>query len=244
MPKVDISKRKQAEKLLYDTIDKLDPTGTNTKWYRSLFASMSDKKFLDLMNDMWNDFNLNFTLSMKDFEREVDLEKCEAAAKVLGIPLEEDVIMPFDNMNLVDAVLSKYPCIVGYHNEGRPQQMNNKKNSTSIHNTQRSAITNQVTGDDKNGRSSDMENIALTLLGADAILKELNGFRADGVKRNNFAVSQIANTGQCDLDEIEEAGGIEDRTTLNAVDMMFLGMHVKTNLVSKDYILISGKEDV
>lgn len=244
MPKIDLSKRKEAEKILYSVIDKLDPTGTNTKRYRTLFSSMSDKKFVDLMTDMWNDFNLNFTIQIEDFVREVDLEKCEDAAKVIGIPLEEYLIMPFDNMSLTNAVLSKYPCIVGYHNEGRPQQMNNKKNSTSIHNTQRSAITNQVTGDDKNGRSSDMENIALTLLGADKILQELNGFRADGIKRNNFAVSQIANTGQCDLTEIEEAGGIEDRTTLNAIDMMFLGMHIKTNLVSKDYILISGKEDV
>lgn len=244
MAKINISKRKQAEKVLYDVMDKLDPTGTNTKWYRSIFAAMSDKKFSDFMMDMFNDFNLNFILQIEDFKREVDLEKCEAAAKVIGIPLEEYLIMPFDNMNLTEATLSKSPCVVGYNNEGRPQQTNNKKNSTSIHNTQRSAITNQVTGDDKNGRSSDMENIALTLLGADKILQELNGFRADGIKRNNFAVSQIANTGQCDLDEIEQAGGIEDRSTLNAVDMMFLGMHIKTNLVSKDYISISGKEQV
>lgn len=244
MAKINISKRKQAEKVLYDVMDKLDPTGTNTKWYRSIFAAMSDKKFLDFMMDMFNDFNLNFILQIEDFKREVDLEKCEAAANVIDIPLEEYLIMPFDNMNLTEATLSKSPCVVGYNNEGRPQQTNNKKNSTSIHNTQRSAITNQVTGDDKNGRSSDMENIALTLLGADKILQELNGFRADGIKRNNFAVSQIANTGQCDLDEIEQAGGIEDRSTLNAVDMMFLGMHIKTNLVSKDYISISGKEQV
>ncbi|WP_304411289.1 hypothetical protein [Bacteroides acidifaciens] len=244
MAQINLAKRKQAEAVLYKVMDALDPSGTNTKWYRSLFASMSDKKFKDLMTDMFNDFNLNFILSVEDFEREVDLEKAEAAAKVIGIPLEEDVIMPFDNMDLINPTVSKYPCVVGYHNEGRPQQTNNKKNSTSIHNTQRSAITNQVTGDDKNGRSSDMENIALTLLGADQILKELNGFRADGIKRNNFAVSQISNTGQCNLDEIEKAGGIEDRNTLNAVDMMFLGMHIKTNMVSKDYILITGEEDV
>lgn len=244
MAKINMSKRKEAERFLYSVIDKLDPTGINTKRYREIFSSMSDKKFQDFMTDMWNDFNLNFTIQIEDFVREVDLDMCEAAAKVVGCPLEEFLIMPFNSMSMTEATLSKVPVIVGYHNEGRPQQMNNKKNSTSIHNTQRSAITNQVVGDDKNGRSSDVENIALTLLGADKILAELNGFRADGIKRSNFAVSQITTTGQCNLDEVEEAGGIEDRSTLNAVDMMFLGMHIKTNLVSKDYILISGKENV
>lgn len=243
MATIDITKRKEAENILYKVMDALDPTGTNTKWYRELFSTMSDKKFKDLMMDMFNDFNLNFILQIKDFEREVTLEHCEKAAKVLNIPLEENLIMPFLNMDKSNPVVTKYPVIVGYHNEGRTQQTNAKKNSTSIHNTQRSAITGQVVGVDKNGRSSDQENMALALLGGTNILKELNGFRADGIKRNDFAVAQIANTGQCDLDEIEAHAGIEDRTTLNAVDMMFLGMHLKTNLVSPDYILLDGKKD-
>ena len=241
MANIDISKRKEAENMLFKVMDALDPTGTNTKWYRELFASMSDKKFKDLMSDMFNDFNLNFILQIKDYERELKIEYCEKAAKILGIPLEEYVIMPFINMDLENPIVTKYPVIVGYNSEQRTQQTNAKKNSTSIHNTQRSAMTGQVVGDDKNGRSSDAENMALTLLGAKNILKELNGFRADGVKRGNFAVSQIATTGECDLDEIEEHGGLEDRTTLNAVDTMFLGMHIKTNLVSPDYILLGKK---
>lgn len=243
MATIDISKREEAEDILYRVMDKLDPSGTNTAWYRELFSTMSDKKFKEFMTDMFNEFNLNFILQTKDFERELDLESCEKAAEVIGVPLEEFVIMPFENMDLEHPEVTKYPVIVGYHNEGRPQQTNAKKNSTSIHNTQRSAITGQVVGNDKNGRSSDQENMALTLLGATNILKELNGFRADGIKRNNFAVAQIATTGQCDLDEIEEHGGIEDHTTLNTVDMMFLGMHIKTNLVSSDYILLDGKKE-
>lgn len=240
---IDISKRKEAEAVLYKVIDALDPSGTNTKWYRELFGSMSDKKFKDLMMDMFNDFNLNFIIQLKDYEREIKLEYCEKAASILGIPLEEYLIEPFVNMDLENPTVSKYPVIIGYHNEQRTQQTNAKKNSTSIHTSQRSAMTGQVSGDDKNGRSSDAENMALTLFGATNILKELNGFRGDGIKRNNFAVSQIATTGQCDLDEIEEHGGIEDRTTLNAVDMMFLGMHIKTDLVTPDYILLDGKKE-
>lgn len=243
MASIDITKRKEAEQILYDVMDELDKSGENTKRYRALFSSMSDKKFKELMEDMWNDFNLNYTLQIKDYERETDLADCERAAKKLGIPLEEDVIMPFENMNKEYPVVTPYPVLTGYYNVGRTQQTNTKKNSTSIHNTQRSAITQQVVGDDKNGRSSDAENISMTLLGATNILKELNGFRGDGIKRNNFAVAQISTTGQCDLDEIEAQAGIEDRATLNAVDMMFMGMHIKTNLVSPGYLMLDGGKD-
>lgn len=241
---IDITKRKEAEEVLYGVLDRLDPTGTNTKYYRNMFATMSDKKFKDFMMDIWDNFNQNYVLYIKDFEREVDLDKCEKAAKFLGIPLEEYVITPFDNMNKEHPTVTKYPMIVGYHNEGRPQQTNTKKNSTSIHATQRSAITGQVVGDDKNGRSSDQENTALVLHGATNILKEFNGFRADGIKRSTYAISQITTTGQCDLDDIEAHGGIEDRTTLNAVDMMFMAMHIKTDLVSPDYVLLTGEDNI
>lgn len=243
MATIDIAKRKEAEQVLYDALDELDKSGENTAHYRALFSSMSDKKFKELMVDMWNDDNMNYVLQIKDYDRETDLAACERAAKVLGIPLEEDVIMPFENMDKEHPIVTPYPVLTGYYNVGRTQQTNAKKNSTSIHNTQRSAITQQVVGDDKNGRSSDAENVALTLLGATNILKELNGFRGDGIKRSNFAVSQIATTGQCDLDEIEAHGGIEDRATLNAVDMMFMGMHIKTNLVSPGYLLLDGGKD-
>lgn len=243
MATIDISKRKQAEEFLYGLLDELDTSGENTKRYRELFSSMSDKKFKDLMMDMWNDFNLNFTLQIKDYEREPTLADAERAAKKCHIPLEEYVIAPFENMDKEHPIVTPYEVLTGYYNVGRTQQTNSKKNSTSIHNTQRSAITQQVIGDDKNGRSSDAENTGLTLLGATNILKELNGFRGDGIKRKKFAISQIAATGQCDLDEIEASAGIEDRATLNAVDMMFLGMHIKTNLVTPGYIMLDGGKD-
>ena len=54
-----------------------------------------------------------------------------------------------------------------------------KKNGISTDITERSALTNQVTGKDKNGRESDLENSMLISLGMTETLKELNGPRAD-----------------------------------------------------------------
>ena len=40
-----VTNRKQIEKLIYDTYDALDPSGTNSGKYRTLFGSMNDAQF-------------------------------------------------------------------------------------------------------------------------------------------------------------------------------------------------------
>ena len=238
--KINISKRKQAEEKVYAVMDALDPSGTNTKRYKRLFSTMSDSKFENFMRCMFDDDNMNFTLEIKEFEREVTIEQIEKAAKVLGIPLEEYVVLPHITMSQDEPIVTKEKCITGYHIEKRMEQTNTKKNSTSIHIDERSATTHQVIGHDKNGRSSDQENIALTVIGAHNILKEINGFRADGLQRKNYAYSQIARTGSCSLKEIEEVAGIEDRMALETVDVYYKTMGIQTDLVTPDNLLISS----
>lgn len=238
--KINLKNRKAAEEKVYSVMDALDPSGTNTKRYKRLFSTMSDSKFENFMRCMFDDDNTNFTLEIKEFEREVTIDQIEKASKVLGIPLEEHVVLPHISMSQDEPVVTKEKCIVGYHIEKRMEQTNSKKNSTSIHIDERSATTNQVVGHDKNGRSSDQENIALTVIGAHNILKEINGFRADGMQRKNYAYSQIARTGSCSLKDIEEVAGIEDRTALETVDVYYKTMGIQTDLITPDYLLISS----
>lgn len=238
--KINLSKRKQAEAKVYSVMDALDPSGTNTKRYKRLFSTMSDSKFENFMRCMFDDDNMNFTLEIKEFEREVTIEQIEKSAKILDIPLEEYIVLPHITMSQENPIVTKEKCITGYHIEKRMEQTNTKKNSTSIHIDERSATTHQVVGHDKNGRSSDQENIALTLIGATNILKELNGFRADGMQRKNYAYSQIAKTGSCSLTEVEEQAGIEDRLALETVDVYYKTMGIQTDLITPDYLLISS----
>lgn len=235
----NMGKRSEVEKLIYKVMDALDPSGVNSKKYRTMFSTMSDTRFEKFMSDMFEDDNINFTLDIEDFERELTLENSEKAAKILNIPLMERVIMPFSNMDREHPTVTKVPVFVGYHIEKRMQQMNLKKNSTSIHISERSATTGQVVGNDKNGRSSDQENVALTVMGADNILKEINGFRSDGLQRKNYAYASISKNGYCSLEEAEAQAGIEDRTALNTVDVFYTGMGIKTDLVSPDLLLVS-----
>ena len=51
---------------------------------------------------------------------------------------------------------------------------------------------------------------------------------------------QIARTGTCSLEEIEEAAGIEDRMALETVDVYYKTMGIQTDLITPDYLLISS----
>lgn len=237
--KIDMSKRKKAEQLVYGVMDILDPSGTNTNRYKKLFSTMSDAKFENFMRSMFDDYNMNFTLEIKEFEREVTIEQIEKAAQFLNIPLEEYVILPHISMDQEHPIVTKEKHITGYHIEKRMEQTNTKKNSSSIHIDERSATTAQVVGRDKNGRSSDQENIALTVIGATNVLKELNGFRADGLQRKLYAYEQIARTGACSLNEIEEQAGIEDRISLETIDVYYKAMGLTTDLITPGLLLPS-----
>ena len=54
-----MSKRKEAEKLVYDVMNALDPSGKNTERYKKMFANMSNTEFESFMKSMWEDDTLN-----------------------------------------------------------------------------------------------------------------------------------------------------------------------------------------
>lgn len=235
--KINVEKRKQAEKLCYDVMTILDPSGVNTKKYKEIFAKMSNTEFVEFMQRMWEDDTVNYIVDIVDFERDLTLENIEKAAKFLGIPLEEYVMYPHLNNDKDNPVVSKVPCIVMYIIDKRMQQMAQKKNSTSIHVSDRSAVTGQAVGDDKNGRSSDIENAGLVTLNAINCAKEFNGFRADGLARKSVAYSDAATTGSINLERVEDSAGVTDRTILNTLNVLYLGMGLRTDLVQDTSIM-------
>lgn len=244
MPKYDISKRKAIEKDVYAFFNLIDPSGKNAARYRSIFATMSDTEFLKFYDSMFNDDAMNYVLDIEDFKSDFSIETAEKALNYLNVPAEEFVMLPHKNMNKANPEVTKYRVIVGYNIEIRMPQTVRHKNSTSINISERSGITGQVVGDDKNGRTSDQENVALMVYGAKKIAAELNGFRADGLARKNEAYGDIARTGYCSVDKVEENHGLEDRTSLNAINTFFMGMGIKTDLVSPDYLLPKTIKDI
>lgn len=233
------AKRKKIEKLVIDVLTAVDPSKRNVKKWQETFASMSDKEFDQFCKTLKDD-NEFITLDVVEYEGAPTLETFEAGAKVLGIPLFERVAMPHATMDKNKVQWTKHPVLVGYCNVKRPQQAIIKKNGASTSIEKRSPITGQVTGEDKNGRETDLENSMMVAMGADAILKELNGFRADDMHAKAQAYSLASSDGYLRLEDLDN--DLANKTTLNTADVYFIGMGLKSDLVTSGNMLRSTIE--
>jgi len=237
-----VTNRKYIEDLVYKTFDALDPSGANTDKYRALFSGMTDPEFAKFMKEFLASEDENFTLDIVEFEHDLKMTYCENAAKVLGIPLMEYVYMPHLTMDKKHVVVTKEKCLVTYINVKRPQQLLHKKNGLSISNEKVSATTGQVVRKDKNARDSDIEASMLVALGADKILQELHGPRADDPVMKREMQQSIATKGYVMLDELDNLP--TNKVTLNTVNTFLLSMGLKPDLVSDTYILPKTSEEL
>lgn len=229
------TKRKNMETMIYDVFTALDPSGANTEKYKNMFSSMTDKQFDDFFKKFFKDENQYLLLDIIDYERELKMEQAEKAAKILDVPLFEKVAIPFANDDKDNPVVTKHSVPVGYLHIKRVQQILSKKNTTSTDISSRSALTGQVVGKDKNARDTDMENFALVTLGAEQSLREFLGPRSDDHVMKMEMYSDIAKNGYVSLDNLTDK--VENKTTLNTVDTYFIGMGIKSDLVTPGLVI-------
>ena len=192
---------------------------------------MSDTKFKSFFTEFFNNPDHFLILDMVDYERDLQVEYIEAAADLIDCPLYEYVSLPHLTMDKEHPVITKHKVPVGYLHLKRPQQTVMKKNGLSIQADQRSAYTGQVTGADKNGRESDLENCMLTSLGMKYTLKELNGPRADDLVMKKEMLEEINRNGYVELSGLSDR--VENKTTLNTINTYFLGMGLHTDLITR-----------
>lgn len=229
------AKRKQMEDIIYSTFTALDPTGVNTEKYKQMFSKMNNAQFDTFFKKFFKDENMYLTLDTVEYENSLKLEYVEKAAKILDIPLFEKIAMPFINKDKEHPVVTKYECPVGYIHIKRMQQILSKKNTTSTEISQRSQLTGQVTGKDKNARDSDQENFALVTMEADNTLRELLGPRADDNVMKTQMYNEIARKGYVSINELTNK--VENKTTLNTVDVYLIGMGIKSDLVTDGLVV-------
>ena len=237
-----VRNRAQIEQLIYDAYNALDPSGTNTNKFKVMFDAMDDKEFERFFKKFLADDKENFTFDIIEFENQIKMENAEKCAKVLDIPLMEYVYMPWLTKDKSRVIVSKEKCLVGYMNIKRTQQLLHKKNGMSISNERRSATTGQAVDKDKNARDSDIEASLLVALGCDAILQELHGPRADDLVMKREMQQSIATKGYVMLDELTNLS--TNKVTLNTINTYFIGMGLKTDLVSDTYILPKTSEEI
>ncbi len=225
------AKRAKIEKLIYETMDLLDKRGVNSNFYKTLFGNMTDTQFDAYMKDFLQDDSQNFYLEVEPFKPggEPSMQDIENAADHLGVPLTENMWMPYINRD-GEPIRTIAPVPVGYIHIKRLQQLLSKKNTMSTSIAQRDAKFNQVTSADKSGRVSDSENYALVAINADLAMREFMGARADDSVKKQQMLKDIATFGTTSLKDMPD--DIENKVSLNLLDVYFTGCHIQTDLIT------------
>lgn len=229
------STRVKMEQYIYDVFDRLDPTKTNTNFYKVFFSKMNDKEFDKFFIDLFKDKDAFLTLSIDPFEVDAKIENVEKCAKFMKVPLYEYVAQPFFSKDKSKPLITPYPVPVGYFHEKRVQQTAFKKNASSVDISQRDAKTNQVVGHDKNGRESIEENYCLLTIGAKKAIKEFMSFRADDTVMKEEAYTRIRQEGYVSIQDLPD--NVENKATLNMLDTYLISMGIKTDLVTEGMFL-------
>lgn len=232
---ISTEKRQAMETLIYNFFSAFDKTDTNTNHYKSIFQNMSDNEFDKYFKAFFANDKAYLILNVVDYENVITLDDIERAAKVLNIPLFENVYLPYITMDKNKVICTKEPVPVGYLNIKRTQQTVSKKNGMSTNIDSRAALTAQVTGADKNGRESDLENTMLVSLNMNNTLRELNGPRADDLVMKNQMLQDITLNGYTRLSDMDDKP--ENKTTLNTVNVFLLGMGLNSDLVTSGLML-------
>ena len=225
---------KKIKDLLYNLYDKLDPSLTNTKFIREKLDAMTDTEFEKYFRNFISNEQEQLKLHIQPHFNKLTLENIEKAANFLKVPLYEKVAMPFINKN-GETYYTIHEVPVGYTHIKRLSQTISKKNSMSIRIEKRSALTGQVVDKDKNGRMSDMDNIALVTLDNDVLLKEFVAAKSDDMFLKGEMLKQIKNQGYVDLSDVQSGPG--NKVALNTLDVYFTSMGIKTNLITDGLLL-------
>jgi len=238
------AKRKEIEDVILKTFSLLDKTNLNTEKYVKLFKSMSDDQFETYIKSFTKNSDNNFQLEVLPNKNEPKLDDIKKAAEFLKVPLEEYIFYRHETNKEGKPIRSMYKCPVGYIHTRRQQQILNKKNSFTTNIDKRNALTNQVTGDSKISRNSDMETYALINMGATNTVKELLGFRADNKTKKLIAYNIISRDGFLKQDDIDYQKRPEDNVSLNSVDIFLTAAGIVTDLQNERGVLLGSSLDM
>lgn len=227
---MDKKSRLKVEEKIYKVMDILDTTGQNTEYYKTKFASMSDKEFYEFFDQ---DFPLKF--QTKVFEIDPKITQITKSLDTIGVPVEEKVTMPFLYKNKDGVPVKTQPVLVVYLPLKRLKQMVIKKTGFSVDISKRDYRTGLLIDTDKNGNSTDREFESLAVLGLDNTMKELATVRADAMGAKSEFYNQINTTGMVSLKDVDIKNS--DSIARNLISAYLLGAHIQSNLINTDYLL-------
>ena len=221
--------RQQAEELIYKIYDTVDPSKTNSDYYRKIFATMSDDDFTKFCKR-----RLPFRFHNSVFKVEPKMYEIIDAFKALDKPLLEKVKLPYVYKNDKGEPVETQECMVIYIHLKRMKQMLTKKNNNAMNIENRDMKTGRLVGEDKGGQETDREFESLATMGLDWTMDEFARAKADALGAATQMSNTILTNGFVSDKDIQVTS--DDSLGKNMLNAYLLGAHITSNLVDIDYM--------
>ena len=237
--------RKDLEKEIYDLMDDMDPSGRNTERVRAFFATMDDLRFMEFIDEFFENPDKNFAVAYEPYNHPVTMDFVHAVAKKRKVPIYERVFRPYLNGDTENPPGTVHPMMVLDVPVKRLKQMAYSRNHASTAAAKRDPRTGQVTGEDRTARVTDVEAFSLFVQGQYNAAQEFYGPMADDTEAHFEMLRAIQRDGEVELRDLPNDP--VNKVTLNTINVFMLGSGLQTNFINEaGYVLpitLKGQED-
>lgn len=218
-------KRKKVEAYVLDIIQTMDTSGTNTKLYKDMFASMDDNAFDNYMKTI-RDGKRKLELIVPNLMINLRIKNLLKAAKKVNIEI-------FERLKIWDPATEQYyitpkKYMVIRIPIRRVKQFLMDKISIPEGDTKTDLLTGQVIKPDKGSSVSLVETQTMLSKGLDKSVVEFLAIRGGNPHAYAEYKSRISETGQVNLSDISASS--TNRSAVVA-SVYLKGMHIDNNLV-------------
>ena len=224
-----LSKAKIAEikKYIYDFFDILDTSGANTDYYKNLLEGMSDTEFIKFISKKYP-----FKFQLKQSVTEPKMADIVKACDFTGVPLLEEIYLPYYYKDKNGNPVKTAKCMVGYQHIKKVQQIVTKKSKWATDVANRDMKTGRLLGADKGTSMSDREFEGLVTLGFGDTMFEFSKPRGDSLKAKAAMNAAISTKGYVKKEDIPNDR--DDSISRNYLDVCLMSALIESNLTITD----------
>ena len=235
------SQRNKIEAYIIGFFDILDKSGTNSKYYKDLMAEMSDTQFIK-----WISKKYPFKFQVRQSVTEPSMSDCIKACDYTGVPLLEEIYLPYLYKDKDGNPVKTAKCLVGYQHHKKEQQIVTKKSKWSLDTANRDMKGGRLIGQDKGTAISDREFEGLATLGLYNTMYEFSRPKADSMRAKSAMTAAISSKGYVTQEDIPNDP--DDSLSRHLVDVYMMSALLETNLLNEDgytsYILKNRQRQV
>lgn len=215
----------KAKVIIFNSLDKLDKSGTNHKIYDAKFKAMSDKDFIRFCKEgIIRLYSNTWTVEPK-------FADAVALCSELGVPTMEDVTIPhlYKDDDIGELYADKKTLVLEFTFK-RLEQMIGEENNIVTEIDSRDKM-NQAIGESKAAMMSDQEVAMAASKGYDKMIVEMLTFRADSMESKEEAYNNLITTGRTTIPDTKDDPA--NKIALQAVHWLYMDMGIQTDLIEE-----------